>query len=42
MENRELKISIDANGNIHREVVERSQADERKQRPSLLKRLLPV
>jgi hypothetical protein len=38
MEKKELKISIDANGNIRREVVVQTQPEERK--PRFLKKLV--
>ncbi len=38
MEGKELKITIDPNGNIRREVVDRTQPEERK--PRFLKRLV--
>ena len=43
MEKKDLKITIDVNGNIRREVVDQAQPDERK--PRFLKKLvstLPV
>jgi hypothetical protein len=38
MEKKELKITIDANGNIRREVVDQTQPEERK--PRFLKKLV--
>lgn len=32
MDNTEIKITIDANGNIHRDIVERGQPETRKHR----------
>jgi len=37
MEKKDLKITIDANGNIRREVVDQTQPEERK--PRFLKKL---
>jgi hypothetical protein len=37
MENKEVKITIDPNGNIHREVIDQSQPKVRK--PRFIKRL---
>ena len=39
MDNQEIRIKIDPNGNLHREVVERSQSEAKK--PKLIKRLFP-
>lgn len=38
MENKEVKITIDPNGNIHREVIDQSQPEVRK--PRFIKRLV--
>ena len=38
MNQTEVKIRIDHNGNVHREVVERSQSEEKK--PKIFKRLV--
>jgi hypothetical protein len=38
MENKEVRITIDLNGNIHREVIDRSQPEVRK--PRLFKRIV--
>jgi len=38
MEKQEVKITIDPNGNIHREVIDQTQPEVR--RPRLLKRLV--
>ena len=38
MENKEVRITIDLNGNIHREVINQSQPEVRK--PRLLKRIV--
>mgnify|MGYP000855863274 FL=1 len=38
MEKKDLKITIDANGNIRREVVDQTQPEERK--PRFLKKLV--
>ena len=38
MEKKEVKITIDANGNIHREVIDQTQPEVR--RPRLLRRMI--
>jgi hypothetical protein len=38
MENKDVRITIDPNGNIHREVVDQTQPEIRK--PRLLKRIV--
>jgi hypothetical protein len=38
MEDKEIKIKIDPNGNIHREVVDQSETKDRK--PKLFQRLV--
>lgn len=38
MDNKEVKIKIDPNGNVHREIVDREESKERK--PRLLKKLV--
>jgi hypothetical protein len=38
MDKKDLKITIDANGNIRREIVDQTQPEERK--PKFLKRLV--
>ena len=40
MEDKVVKITIDANGNVHREIVDRTEPIEKK--PKLLKRLVPT
>lgn len=38
MDNKEVRIKIDPNGNVHREIVDRTEPEERK--PKFLKRLV--
>lgn len=38
MDNKEIRIKIDPNGNVQREIVDRTEPEERK--PKLLKRLV--
>lgn len=40
MEDKVVKITIDANGNVHREIVDRTEPIEKK--PKFLKRLVPT
>ncbi len=40
MENKEIRITIDPNGNIHREFVDREKPAEKK--PKLLKKLVSI
>jgi hypothetical protein len=40
MDDKELRIVIDANGNIHREIIDQSPPEKRK--PKLLKRIVSV
>lgn len=40
MEDKVVKIKIDANGNVHREIVDRTESEVKK--PKFLKRLVPT